>query len=107
MYLEGGQHHIPQSVALHLTSVAKGQVTQPWQGEGALLDNGHGKLVPFVLTGGRREHYATETVGGLDLVPRAGLDRIVVAAPLDARADGANGTPRQNEAHSCPRPDHI
>jgi hypothetical protein len=55
-------------------------VTQPWQGEGALLDNGHGKLVPFVLTGGRRSRYRTAVVDGLDLVPLPGFDRIAVAA---------------------------
>jgi hypothetical protein len=97
MYLDGGQHHIRQAVALHLTSVGKGQVTQPWQGEGALLENGHGKLVPFVLTRGRREQYVTQTVSGLDLVPFAGLDHMVVATPLDARTGAANGIVRPRE----------
>ena len=54
MYLDGSQHHIRQPAALHLASVGKEQVTQPWQGEGALVDNGKGQLVPLVLTGGRR-----------------------------------------------------
>jgi hypothetical protein len=95
MYLDGHQHHLRQPVALHLTSVDKGQVTQPWQGEGALLDNGHGKLVPFVLTGGRRSRYRTGVVDGLDLVPLPGFDRIVVAAEpaaADESADAAAGT---------------
>lgn len=84
MYLDGGQHHHRQAVALHLTSVDKGQVTQPWQGEGALLDNGHGKLVPFVLTGGRRGRYQTQIVSELDLVRLPGFERIEVATALDA-----------------------
>src|SRR5262249_25756307 len=54
MYLDGSQPHQPQAVALHLTTLDKGQVTQPWQGEGSLVDNGHGSLEPFVLTAGRR-----------------------------------------------------
>ncbi len=80
MYLDGTQHHIQQPVALHLTSLDKGQVTQPWQGEGALLDNGHGKLEPFVLTGGRRQRYQTQSVEGLEVVPAPGFDRILIAA---------------------------
>ena len=72
MYLDGSQHHIRQTVALHLTTVDKGQVTQPWQGEGALRDNGHGRLEPYVLTNGRRERSVVRTVAGLDLVPRPG-----------------------------------
>jgi hypothetical protein len=51
LYLDGSQHHRTQT-ALHLTSVDKGQMTQPWQGEGVLLDNGRQKLEPFVLTSG-------------------------------------------------------
>jgi hypothetical protein len=89
MYLDGSQHHIRQPVALHLTTLDKGQVTQPWQGEGALLDNGHGKLEPFVMTAGRRARHATRFVEGLDLVPLPGFDKIAVAAPLPADAAGA------------------
>jgi len=81
MYLDGTQHHIPQTVALHLTTLDKGQVTQPWQGEGMLLDNGHGKLEPFVMTAGRRPRYQTHVVGGLDAVRLPGFDRIAVAVP--------------------------
>jgi hypothetical protein len=81
MYLDGSQHHLRQPIALHLTTLDKGQVTQPWQGEGALLDNGHGKLEPFVLTAGRRLRYTTQTVEGLDLVPCAGFERLAVAWP--------------------------
>jgi hypothetical protein len=79
MYLDGSQHHQPQAVAVHLTTLDKGQVTQPWQGEGALVDNGHGKLEPFVLTAGRRFHYDTREVAGLDVVPCPGFERIRVA----------------------------
>jgi hypothetical protein len=78
MYLDGTQHHIRQPAALHLASVGKEQVTQPWQGEGALRDNGKGKLVPLVLTLGRRERMKVEEVAGLDLVPMEGFDRIPV-----------------------------
>jgi hypothetical protein len=78
LYLDGSQHHRPQ-VAMHLTSVDKGQVTQPWQGEGVLLDNGRQKLEPFVLTAGRRCHYDLRVIEGLDLVPAPGFDRIAVA----------------------------
>jgi hypothetical protein len=73
-----------------LTSVAKGQVTQPWQGEGALLDNGRGKLVPFILTGGRRSRYRTAVVDGLDLVLLPGFDRIAVAAEQAEGSESAD-----------------
>jgi hypothetical protein len=69
-------------VALHLTSVDKGQVTQPWQGEGVLVDNAHQKLEPFVLTAGRRPRYGTRIIDGLDLVPVAGFDRLAMVWPL-------------------------
>ena len=78
MYLDGSQHHIRQKAALHLTSVGKGQVTQPWQGEGGLLDNGHGKLVPCVLTAGRREKLTSQVVRGLDVLNMEGFDAIEV-----------------------------
>ena len=65
-------------------------MTQPWQGEGALLDNGHGKLVPFVLTGGRRSRYRTGVVDGLDLVPLPGFDRIAVAAEQAEGSESAD-----------------
>jgi hypothetical protein len=81
MYLDGSQHHIPQAVALHLTTLDKGQISQPWQGAGVLLDNDHGRLEPFVLTAGRRTRYQTRLVDGLDLVPLSGFDRIAVAWP--------------------------
>jgi hypothetical protein len=81
MYLDGSQHHIRQPVALHLTTLDKGQVTQPWQGEGALLDNGHRKLEPFVLTAGRRRRHRTQTLDGLKLVPHSGFEQITVAWP--------------------------
>jgi hypothetical protein len=64
LYLDGSQHHRKQ-VALHLTSVDKGQMTQPWQGQGVLLDNGHQKLEPFVLTAGRRPRYQTRAVAAV------------------------------------------
>jgi hypothetical protein len=78
MYLDGTQHHCRSLGELHLTSVSKGQVTQPWQGPGVLLDNGKGTLVPFVLTGGRRERMITEEVSGINLLPVEGFDRIQV-----------------------------
>jgi len=82
LYLDGSQHHRPQA-ALHLSSVAKGQVTQPWQGEGVLLDNGHGRLVPFVLTAGRRPHYLMRILKGLDLVPYPGFERLAIVQARD------------------------
>jgi hypothetical protein len=83
LYLDGSQHHRTQT-ALHLTSVDKGQLTQPWQGEGALLDNGRGKLEPFVLTGSRRSRYRVRRIDGLNLVPAPGFDRLAVVWPLES-----------------------
>jgi hypothetical protein len=92
MYLDGSQHHIPLRGAFHLTTLGKGQITQPWQGEGALRDNGHGQLVPFVLTR-ERAGVTKKEVTGLGLLPIAGFDRIqvcgadaepVAAAPTSA-----------------------
>jgi hypothetical protein len=90
MYLDGSQHHIRQTVALHLTTLDKGNVTQPWQGAGALLDNGHGKLEPFVLTAGRLQRYTVQTVDGLELVPCRGFERLAVVQAC-ATAPGGNG----------------
>ena len=84
MYLDGTQHHLRQQIALHLTSLDKGQVTQPWQGEGALLDNGHGRLEPIVLTAGRRQRHEMVQVDGLDLLPMTGFNRIAIAWPTAA-----------------------
>jgi hypothetical protein len=92
LYLDGSQHHRRQ-LALHLTSVDKGQVTQPWQGEGVLLDNGHQRLEPFVLTAGRRPRHASRIVDGLDLVPIAGFDRIAVVWPQPPAASPPGGEP--------------
>ena len=88
MYLNGSQHHIRQPVALHLTTLDKGHVTQPWQGEGALRDNGHGRLEPYVLTTGRRGRSVKRTVSGIDLVPLPGFDRITVTWPNVTAPDG-------------------
>jgi hypothetical protein len=79
LYLDGSQHHIRQPVTLHLTTLDKGQVTQPWQGEGGLRDNGHGRLEPYVLTAARRQQSLIRVVEGLDLIPLPGFDRIAVA----------------------------
>lgn len=78
MYLDGNQHHIKQQAALHLATLGKEQVTQPWQGEGALQDNGKGKLVPFVLTTGRRARLTCQEVSGLNIVPMEGFETIQV-----------------------------
>lgn len=93
LYLDGSQHHRTQ-VAMHLTSVDKGQMTQPWQGEGVLLDNGRQKLEPFVLTGGRRPRYHVRVLDGLDLVPIPGFERIAVVWPKEPAA----ATPREKHA---------
>jgi hypothetical protein len=91
LYLDGSQHHREQ-VALHLTSVDKGQVTQPWQGEGVLLDNGHQKLEPFVLTCGRRARYHLHVLEGLDLVPAPGFERLAVVWPRTVAASSHQET---------------
>jgi hypothetical protein len=96
LYLDGSQHH-RQQVALHLTSVDKGQMTQPWQGEGVLLDNGYQKLEPFVLTTARRLNYHARIIEGLDLVPSPGFDRIKVVwlhESLVPSADSSASTTR-------------
>jgi hypothetical protein len=97
MYLDGSQHHLRQSIALHLTSLDKGQVAQPWQGEGALQDNGHGKLEPVVLTAGRLARLQLETVDNLDLIPSPGFRQIAVALPTD-------GEKRPEKLEIAPRP---
>ncbi len=90
LYLDGLQHHRPQ-IALHLTSVDKGQITQPWQGEGVLLDNGHGKLEPFVLTSRRQRHYHLRVIDGLNVVPAPGFERIAVVWPQTDDEPGRAG----------------
>jgi hypothetical protein len=80
LYLDGSQHH-RQQTALHLTSVDKGQITQPWQGEGVLLDNGREKLEPFVLTGGRRSRYHIRTIERLEIIAAPGFERLAVVWP--------------------------
>jgi hypothetical protein len=92
LYLDGSQHHRRQA-AMHLFSVAKGQVTQPWQGEGVLLDNGRGQLVPFVLTAGRRPRYQTRMLDRLNLVPRPGFERLAVVWPHPLESDLATSAP--------------
>jgi hypothetical protein len=93
MYLDGTQHHIRQEVALHLTTLDKGQVTQPWQGEGALLDNVHGGLEPFVLTAGRRLRHEVHKVDGLSILPMTGFDQIPVAWPSAPEPGAALAAP--------------
>lgn len=97
LYLDGSQHH-RQQVALHLTSVDKGQMTQPWQGEGVLLDNGHQKLEPFVLTGGRRARYHVRVLDRLDVVAAPGFDRLAVVWPQTSAE-----CPQPETAVSAPR----
>ena len=92
LYLDGSQHHRRQ-LALHVTSVDKGQVTQPWQGEGVLLDNGHQLLEPFVLTGGRRPRHGARVIERLDVVPVAGFDRLAVVWPLSVEVHDQVDTP--------------
>jgi hypothetical protein len=48
-----------------------------------LLDNGHGRLEPFVMTAARRPRYQTHLIGGLDSVPLPGFDQISVAVPVE------------------------
>jgi hypothetical protein len=79
MYLDGHQHHLRQDATLHLASLGKQQLTQPWQGPGALLDNGVGKLVPIVLTGKRRERVDCQPIRLPNLVPLPDFASILVA----------------------------
>jgi len=102
MYLDGSQHHIPLAGAFHLTTLGKGQITQPWQGEGALRDNGHGQLVPFVLTRERASVMKKE-VTGLDVLPMAGFDRIQVCG-ADAEPLAAAPTTALDESTPAKRP---
>ncbi len=88
MYLDGSQHHIRQQAAFHLRTLSKEQVTQPWQGEGALRDNGRGALLPFALTSHRRQRYETTVVSGLNVIPLPGFDRIQVAREREAPEPG-------------------
>ncbi|MGA2033371.1 MAG: L-tyrosine/L-tryptophan isonitrile synthase family protein [Thermoguttaceae bacterium] len=83
MYLDGTQHHIRQQAAFHLTSVGKGQVTQPWQGEGVLWDNGKGLLVPIVLTAGRRQRMAIKEIRHLNFLRLPGFDTIATCREID------------------------
>lgn len=76
MYLDGTQHHIKQPVALHLTTLDKGQVTQPWQGEGILASNGHGKWEPGVMTASRRQKWHSFTINQLNVIDMPGFDQI-------------------------------
>jgi hypothetical protein len=78
MYMDGNQHHLKQSAALHLASVGKQQVTQPWQGAGALRDNGHGKVVPIVLTGKRLQELRVVNVPTTDFLPGPAFNTIPV-----------------------------
>jgi hypothetical protein len=80
MYLDGSQHHIRQQAALHLRTLSKEQITQPWQGEGALRDNNKGKLVPVVFTSGRAARMETCEVSALDILPLEGFDSIRVCS---------------------------
>ena len=80
MYLDGSQHHIRQPAALHLRTLSKEQITQPWQGEGALRDNNKGKLVPIVFTAGRAARMETCEVSALDILPLEGFDSIRVCS---------------------------
>jgi hypothetical protein len=104
MYLDGSQHHLRQQVALHLTTVAKGQITQPWQGEGVLLDNGHGKLEPFVLTAGRRQRHATLSVPVGGIVPLPGFDSIQVAWANVNQESGIRGEESGVRSQAAPSP---
>ena len=79
MYLDGPQHHLSQEAALHLTSLGEQQLTQPWQGPGALLDNGAGKLVPIVLTAKWLARVDCESVELPGLVPLSDFASIQVA----------------------------
>jgi hypothetical protein len=82
MYLDGLQHHLPQLVALHLRSLGKHQVTQPWQGEGALLVNEAGKLIPTVITTKRRAEMTCNQIQLPKLLSVPSFDRIAIAREI-------------------------
>lgn len=65
---------------LRLYSLCKGNVTQPWQGEGCLTVNEKGELIPFVLTQERRARYDTQWVNGMEAAGGL-LERIRIATP--------------------------
>jgi hypothetical protein len=73
-------------------------VTQPWQGEGGLRDNGHGRLEPHVLTAVRRQQSVIRIVDGLDLIPLPGFDRIAVAWSDAPAAPGPESADRASRA---------
>lgn len=81
-YLDGTQLHVPQPAALHLTALDKGQVTQPWQGEGILMDNDHGSWEPDVLTAQRQKQVKTLTIRGLQVINLQGFNTITLAEPI-------------------------
>ena len=51
---------------MQINTLYKGNITQPWQGEGCLQDI-NGRLVPFVLTQSRRDKYGIEQVYGISI----------------------------------------
>jgi len=88
MYMDGAQHHVPFRPALHLATLHKEMVTQPWQGAGALQDNGRGRLVPYVMTASRLGKYASENVQLPELVGLPGFHQIQV---VDESRSGHTG----------------
>ena len=54
-----------------------------------MLDNGRGRLEPFVLTAGRRPRYESVTVEGLGLLPGLPFYRVAVVRPKEAAGAGA------------------
>ena len=87
MYMNGAQHHIPIRPALHLATLRKEFVTQPWQGAGALESNSRGRLLPYVATTSRMKKESTISLTHLDVIPLPGFDRIEIAQDAVARKD--------------------
>jgi hypothetical protein len=98
MYLDGSQHHRRQAVAFHLTTLDKGQITQPWQGAGALVDNQHGRLEPFVLSAGRRLRYDTRSVDQIHVLPGPAFERIAVARLVSSPQEAEPVLPRETSS---------
>jgi len=105
MYLDGNQHHLRQSATLHLTSLGKGQVAQPWQGEGALCDNGHGKLIPTVLTSKRREELQARRIGLPTFLSCPGFTSICICHQGAATARVGQARVNVDVAETRPRTD--
>lgn len=82
IYQDGDLFSIQKQLALRLTALELGQITPPWQGEGALLENEDGQWEPIVLTAQRRQRTKSILLTGLKVLDLEGFDVITVAKPV-------------------------